>query len=97
MASITTSTGSIDDLATQMKDLKLTLKKDEALAYLDINIDETTERYNNCVEFVKTKNLAYGLSSNRLVELIHITPAFILGAISRARLIFSDQILAAKP
>jgi peptidylprolyl isomerase len=69
MASIITSTGSIDDLATRMKDLKLTLKNDEALAYLDINIDETTERYNNCVEFVKTKNLAYGLSSNRLVEL----------------------------
>ena len=36
-------------------------------------------------------------ASNKLVELIHITPAFILGAISRARLMFSDQILAAKP
>ena len=36
-------------------------------------------------------------ASNKLVELIHITPAFILGAISRARLIFSDHILAAKP
>ena len=36
-------------------------------------------------------------ASNKFVELIHITPAFILGAISSARLIFSDQILAAKP
>ena len=40
MASIITSTGSIDDIATRMKDLKLTLKNDEALAYLDINIDD---------------------------------------------------------
>ena len=31
------------------------------------------------------------------MELIHITPALILGAISSAKLMFSVQILAAKP
>ena len=36
-------------------------------------------------------------ASNRLVELIHITPALIFGAISKAKFIFSDQMLAAKP
>ena len=36
-------------------------------------------------------------TSNRLVELIHITPALTFGAISIAKFIFSVQILAAKP
>ena len=36
-------------------------------------------------------------ASKRLVELIQITPALIFGATSNARLIFSDQILAASP
>ena len=36
-------------------------------------------------------------ASKRFVELIQITPAFIFGAISNAKLIFSVQILAAKP
>ena len=69
MASIASTNDKTDELTEQLNQLKLNLKKDEILAYLDVNIDETTERYNNCVEFVKSKNLAYGLSSNRLVEL----------------------------
>src|SRR6058998_672433 len=36
-------------------------------------------------------------ASNRLVELIHTTPALSLGATSSARLMFSDQTLAASP
>ena len=51
-----TSVATNDELTKQMNDLKLTLKKDEELAYLDINIDDATERYKNCVEFVKKKN-----------------------------------------
>ena len=69
MASIASTNDKTDELTEQLNQLKLNLKKDEILAYLDVNFDETTERYNNCVELVKSKNLAYGLSSNRLVEL----------------------------
>src|SRR6266576_1438418 len=36
-------------------------------------------------------------ASNRLVQLIHTTPALSLGATSSARLMFSDQRLAARP
>src|SRR5213595_146329 len=36
-------------------------------------------------------------ASNRLVQLIHTTPALILGATSSARLMFSVQTLAASP
>src|SRR6266849_445279 len=36
-------------------------------------------------------------ASNRLVQLIHTTPALIFGATSRARLMFSVQTLAARP
>src|SRR6267378_2076874 len=36
-------------------------------------------------------------ASNRLVELIHTTPALSLGATSSARLMFSDHTLAASP
>src|SRR5205814_650907 len=36
-------------------------------------------------------------ASNRLVELIHTTPALSLGATSSARLMFSVQTLAARP
>ena len=36
-------------------------------------------------------------ASNKLVELIQITPALILGAISKAKFIFSVHILEAKP
>ena len=65
MSSIT----ACDELSKQLGDLKLNLKSDEVLAYLDIDIDDSTKRYQNCVDFVKSKNLSYGLSSNRLVEL----------------------------
>ena len=65
MSSIT----ACDELSKQLGDLKLKLKSDEVLAYLDIDIDDSTKRYQNCVDFVKSKNLSYGLSSNRLVEL----------------------------
>ena len=34
---------------------------------------------------------------NKFVEFIQMTPAFTFGAISKAKLIFSDQILAANP
>src|SRR5688572_18459497 len=36
-------------------------------------------------------------ASNRLVELIHTTPALIFGAMSSARLMLSVQMLAARP
>src|SRR5207249_2457475 len=36
-------------------------------------------------------------ASNRFVQLIHTTPALILGATSSARLMFSVQTLAASP
>ena len=36
-------------------------------------------------------------ASNKFVEFIQMTPAFTFGAISKAKLIFSDQILAASP
>src|SRR5512143_903471 len=36
-------------------------------------------------------------ASNRFVALIHTTPAFSFGATSSARLMFSDQTLAARP
>ena len=37
--------------------------------FLELDIDKEKERYENCKTFVKTKNLTYGLLSNRLEEL----------------------------
>ena len=49
MSSIT----ACDELSKQLGDLKLNLKSDEVLAYLDIDIDDSTKRYQNCVDFVR--------------------------------------------
>jgi|EP00505_MAST-04D_sp_SCG-Rhode-Island_P001024 peptidylprolyl isomerase len=44
-------------------------KKGGLFCFLDVDVDDQIGRYANCKEFVKKKNLTYGLQSNRLSEL----------------------------
>ena len=43
-------------------------KKGGLFCFLDVDVDDQIGRYANCKEFVKKKNLTYGLQSNQGLE-----------------------------